>query len=273
MGGARSKTHLNPEACHFVEPVHRIPQLPHVLLQNASEQLLEVCRWAPPHDLQEGAEYARWGFLIGGHCDGHARGTRVVPEAGAVFRAAYGVRVEGLLYALHTEGGREEERWVGMHWKGGRYPRAQKEEKERKNGKESLWLLKAPVREIILQMHTPACTSHCWSRQTQHGLGVCIWMPLVNGTGNTPSPGRPTPGVVKQDKSSGGSGDSTKTHAFGPTEGQNEQWREANRRRQRQTIRFRGLVPTPPSPFRAPNLCPATIPLTSASFNGICHRQ
>ena len=36
-------------------------------------------------------------------------------------------------------------------------------------------------------------------------------MHLVNGTGNSPSPGRPTPGVVKQDKSSGGSVDTTKT--------------------------------------------------------------
>ena len=36
-------------------------------------------------------------------------------------------------------------------------------------------------------------------------------MPLVNGPGNGPSPGRPTPGVVKQDKSSGGSVDTTKT--------------------------------------------------------------
>ena len=44
-----------------------------------------------------------------------------------------------------------------------------------------------------------------------HGLGVCIWIHLVNGTGNSPSPGRPTPGVVKQDKSSGGSVDTTKT--------------------------------------------------------------
>ena len=35
-----------------------------------------------------------------------------------------------------------------------------------------------------------------------HGLGVCIWMHLVNGTGNSPSPGWPTPGVVKQEKSS-----------------------------------------------------------------------
>ena len=39
-------------------------------------------------------------------------------------------------------------------------------------------------------------------------------------------------------------------NTFGPTEGQNEQWREANRRRQRQTIRYRGLVPTPPPPPR-----------------------
>ena len=38
-------------------------------------------------------------------------------------------------------------------------------------------------------------------------------MHLVNGTGNSPSPGRPTPGVVKQDKSSRGSVDTTKTRS------------------------------------------------------------
>ena len=38
-------------------------------------------------------------------------------------------------------------------------------------------------------------------------------MPLVNGTGNSPSPGQPTPGVVKQDKSSRGSVDTTKTRS------------------------------------------------------------
>ena len=39
------------------------------------------------------------------------------------------------------------------------------------------------------------------------------WMHPVSGTGNSPSPGRPTPGVVKQDKSSGGSVDTTKTRS------------------------------------------------------------
>ena len=77
--------------------------------------------------------------------------------------------------------------------------RAQKEEKERTKGKESLWLLEAPVGKMIPQMHTPARTSQCWSRQTRHGLGVCIWMHLVNSTGNSLSPGQPTPGVIKQD--------------------------------------------------------------------------
>ena len=38
-------------------------------------------------------------------------------------------------------------------------------------------------------------------------------MHLVNGTGNSPSPGQPTPGVVKQDKSSRGSVDKTKTRS------------------------------------------------------------
>ena len=71
--------------------------------------------------------------------------------------------------------------------------RAQKEVKERTKGKESFWLLEAPVRKTILQMHTPACTSQCWSRQTQHGLGVCIWIYLVNGTGNSLSLGQPAP--------------------------------------------------------------------------------
>ena len=42
-----------------------------------------------------------------------------------------------------------------------------------------------------------------------------MWMHLVTGTGNSPSPGRPTPGVVKQDESSGGSVDTTKT-CLGP---------------------------------------------------------
>ena len=73
-------------------------------------------------------------------------------------------------------------------------------------------LSEAPVRKMILQMHTPARTSQCWSQQTQHGLGVCIWMHLVNGTGNSPSPGQPTV-VVKQDKSSRGSIDTTKTRS------------------------------------------------------------
>ena len=36
-------------------------------------------------------------------------------------------------------------------------------------------------------------------------------MHLVNGTGNSPSPGQPTPGVGKQDKSSRGSVETTKT--------------------------------------------------------------
>ena len=38
-------------------------------------------------------------------------------------------------------------------------------------------------------------------------------MHLVNGTGKSPSPARSTPGVVKQDKSSRGSVDTTKTRS------------------------------------------------------------
>ena len=102
-----------------------------------------------------------------------------------------------------------------------------------------------PVRKMILHVHTPARTSQCWSRQTQRGFGVCNWMHRVNGTGSSPSPGQPTPGVVKQDKSSGGSVDATKTRSDPQRV---RMWRQANRHRQRQTTEYRGLVPSPPPP-------------------------
>ena len=77
----------------------------------------------------------------------------------------------------------------------------------------SLWLSEAPVREIVLQMHTPARSSQCWSRQTPAWTRSVHLDAPVNGTGNSPSPGQPTPGVVKQDESSGGSVDTTKTRS------------------------------------------------------------
>ena len=46
-----------------------------------------------------------------------------------------------------------------------------------------------------------------------------------------------------------GNGENT----FGPTEGQNEQWREANRHRQRQTNLKLRPCPPPPPPGRAPH--------------------
>ena len=71
--------------------------------------------------------------------------------------------------------------------------------------------------------------------------------------GQQPISGPADPEVVKQDKSSRGSVDTTK-NTFGPTEGQNVQWREANRRRQRQTNQHYGLVPTAPLPQCPPPL-------------------
>ena len=74
----------------------------------------------------------------------------------------------------------------------------------------------APVRsEAVLfgvrQGVGARCPESCPARSPPPPRGGCIGMHLVNGTGNSPSPGRLTPGVVKQDKSSGGA------------EGQNEQ--------------------------------------------------
>ena len=50
---------------------------------------------------------------------------------------------------------------------------------------------------------------------------------------------------------------------------QNEQWREANRRRQKQTIRYRGLVPTPPPPPPPPGDAPV---LDGHMCTGMGHR-
>ena len=55
----------------------------------------------------------------------------------------------------------------------------------------------------------PPFLDSTWT-QTPHGLGVCIGMHRVNGTGNSSSRGQPTPRAVKQDKSSAGSVDTTK---------------------------------------------------------------
>ena len=119
----------------------------------------------------------------------------------------------------------------------------------------------------------------------QRGLGGGIGMPWSMTWATAPSPGRPTPGVVKQDKSCGGSVDTTKTRSdpqrVGMCKGQ-----EANRRCQRQTNQHHPLVPNPPwapfnnqaplpppppqggmgspsplpPPFMAPRSCPATSP-------------
>ena len=71
-----------------------------------------------------------------------------------------------------------------------------------------------PPGNMILQMHTPARSSQCWSRQTP------AWTRSVHldapGQRHGQQPrlrdNRP-PGVVKQDKSSGGSVDTTKTRS------------------------------------------------------------
>jgi hypothetical protein len=57
-------------------------------------------------------------------------------------------------------------------------------------------------------------------------------------------------------------------NTFGPTKGQNEQWRAANRRRQRQTIRYRGLVPTPPPRRQVGHPPPRSPPPGTAAKEG-----
>ena len=91
----------------------------------------------------------------------------------------------------------------------------------------------------VLEPANPRMDSECASG--------CPWS---TARATAPSLGRPTPGVVKQDKSSGGSVDTTKTRS-GP--GQNEQWQErpigAAKGKQSDTE----ALCQPPPPFRLPN--------------------
>ena len=106
---------------------------------------------------------------------------------------------------------------------------------------------KSSQSHTFAQMHTPAHTSQCWSRQTQHGFGVCTWMHLVNGTGQQPISGTADPGVVKQDRSSRGSVDTTKTRSDPQRVRMSSG--ERNRRRQRQrTNTMASCQPPPPPP-------------------------
>ena len=70
--------------------------------------------------------------------------------------------------------------------------RAQKEENERTKGKESLSVLEACQENSPADAHPSAHKSVLESANPPNGLGVCIWMQLVNGTGNSPSPGQST---------------------------------------------------------------------------------
>ena len=69
-------------------------------------------------------------------------------------------------------------------------------------------------------------------------------MHLVNGTGSSPSPGQPTPGVVKQDKSSRGS--KTRSHPQRVRMSSRERPIGAAKGKQSNTKALR--QPPPPSP-------------------------
>ena len=79
--------------------------------------------------------------------------------------------------------------------------------------------------------HTSAHKSVLEPANPRMDLECASGCPWSTARATSPSLGRPTPGVVKQDKSSRGSVDTTKTRSDPKVR---EQWREANRHRQRQ---------------------------------------
>ena len=93
------------------------------------------------------------------------------------------------------------------------------------------------------------------------GLGVCIWMHLVNDTGCSSSLGQPTPGVVKQDKSSGGFVDMITTRSDPQRGRMSSGERPIGAAKGKQPNTEALCQPPPPPASRAPSLCPATVPL------------
>ena len=117
----------------------------------------------------------------------------------------------------------------------------------------ALWWWYPPF-PCIPQMHTPARSSQCWSRQTPAWTRIVHLDAPGQRHGQQPISGTADPRSSQTGQVLRG----LRRHnqnTFGPTEGQNEQWREASRRRQRQTIRYRSLVPTPPPLCLGTALC------------------
>ena len=86
-------------------------------------------------------------------------------------------------------------------------------------------------------------------------------MPLVNGTGNSPVSGTADPGVVKQDKSSGGSVDTTKTRSDPQRVGMCSGERPIGAAKGKQTNARASCQPPPPTPNPT-----ATPPSTPGGF-------
>ena len=76
-----------------------------------------------------------------------------------------------------------------------------------------MWAKAGAFPPAPLQMHTPAHKSVLESANPRMDSECASGCPWSTARVTAPSPGRPTPGVVKQDKSSGGSVDTTKTRS------------------------------------------------------------
>ena len=115
-----------------------------------------------------------------------------------------------------------------------------------------------PVTKIILHMHTPARTSQCWSRQTP------AWTRRVHldapgqRHGQQPVSGTADPGVVKQDKSSGGSGDTTKTRPGPQRVRMSSGERPIGAAKGKQSDTEALCQAPPPQSTRLPSLCATT---------------
>ena len=105
-----------------------------------------------------------------------------------------------------------------------------------------------PVRNMIPQMHTPsALKSVLESANSRMDSGCASGRTWSPARATAPSLGQPTPGVVKQDKSSGGSVDTTKTRSDPQRVGMRSGERPIGAAKGKQTNTMALCQPPPPA--------------------------
>ena len=131
-------------------------------------------------------------------------------------------------------------------------------------------VVRSPCQENPADAHTSAHKSVLKSANPRTDSECASGCPWSTARATAPSPGRPTPGVVKQDKSSGGSVDTTKTRSDPQRVGMHNGERPMGAANDNQANHTASCHPPPP-PSTALSTAPRETP--PPPLRGRCRRQ